>query len=405
MSSPLSWLDSSSSSRRRALEVIKLFEEKGTVDEIGIGSVRDAISDVLFPGTSTLHTRARYFLIIPWVYQYVEDRRIDSASVAKVARRCELGLIEQLLESENFDGTIGRVARQTLKVLPSTLYWNGLAVWGMKLTAASQDQYHRSLDRFYRRAASGQRDDDGQSMSAAGAHTWDPGLPLAPDDFPKCPLSLQLTPGEAEYLRERILTRCPHTLLAHLVAGCQPTEDVDYAWEHPESAGFPPLNATQLLHAQNFAEVIHGAALLYNLMLSEKSKNAERVTGYQDAFAEWSALVGSRSAALGKWRREEFWALVSGVNPRVPLPTRAFVDTWLDLALTGEAASLREAPRARRLISDRERSIKGGLARLHNQDALNRWRGSSGASQLTYRWNPQVRRITADIQRGLAEHA
>lgn len=53
----LCWLDSSSASRRRAMEVIKLFEDKGAVDEIG--SVRDALSDSLFPGTSVLHTRAR----------------------------------------------------------------------------------------------------------------------------------------------------------------------------------------------------------------------------------------------------------------------------------------------------------------------------------------------------------
>ena len=40
MPTTLSWLDSSSASRRKAMEVIKLFEDKGTVDEIGIGSVR-----------------------------------------------------------------------------------------------------------------------------------------------------------------------------------------------------------------------------------------------------------------------------------------------------------------------------------------------------------------------------
>ena len=42
------------------LEIVDLFREKGTLDELGIGAIRDAFADRFFPGTSTLHTRARY---------------------------------------------------------------------------------------------------------------------------------------------------------------------------------------------------------------------------------------------------------------------------------------------------------------------------------------------------------
>jgi hypothetical protein len=405
MTSPLTWLDSSSSSRRRALEVIKLFEEKGTVDEIGIGSVRDALSDVLFPGTSVLHTRARYFLLIPWMYRHLEARKVESATVAKVARKFELGLIEPLLESEDHDGTVGRMARGSLKLLPSTMYWNGLHAWGVKLHSTSQDQYHRSLDRFYRRTELGHSDDDGNPLSGSALRNWHAGLPSPPPGFPKGPLSLGLSRLEAEYLRERILTRCPGTLLAHLVDRCQPAEEVAFVWEHPERGGFTALNSTQLNHAQNFAEAIHGAALLYNLMLSEKGNRTARAEEYRDDFEGWSARTVSRGAALSEWRREEFWTLVTDMNPRIPVPTRVFVDAWLDLALAGDPTALHDLPRARRLISDRERAIKGPLARLHNPDALNRWRGSSGAGQLTFRWDPQVRRLTADIQLGLGKDA
>ena len=31
------------------LEVVDLFKEEGTVDELGIGSIRDALADSLFP--------------------------------------------------------------------------------------------------------------------------------------------------------------------------------------------------------------------------------------------------------------------------------------------------------------------------------------------------------------------
>ena len=67
--SGFAWLDYSEHERRKALDVIDLFGEKDTRDELGIGTVRDALADRLFPGISTIQTRARYFLFIPWVHQ------------------------------------------------------------------------------------------------------------------------------------------------------------------------------------------------------------------------------------------------------------------------------------------------------------------------------------------------
>jgi hypothetical protein len=67
MSSTLTWLDYSDRDRRRALDVVDLLRESSTVDELGLGLVRDAFADLLFPGTSTIQTRARYFLFVPWI--------------------------------------------------------------------------------------------------------------------------------------------------------------------------------------------------------------------------------------------------------------------------------------------------------------------------------------------------
>ena len=49
--------------------VLDLFREQGTVDEMGLGTLRDALADALFPGTSSIHTRLRYALFIPWIYR------------------------------------------------------------------------------------------------------------------------------------------------------------------------------------------------------------------------------------------------------------------------------------------------------------------------------------------------
>ena len=45
--------------------VLDLFNEQGTLDEMKLGSLRDALSDTLFPGTSYIHTRLRYVLTGP----------------------------------------------------------------------------------------------------------------------------------------------------------------------------------------------------------------------------------------------------------------------------------------------------------------------------------------------------
>lgn len=55
----LTWLDYSEQERRQAMEVIDLFREEETRDELGLGTIRDAFADLLFAGTSTIQTRAR----------------------------------------------------------------------------------------------------------------------------------------------------------------------------------------------------------------------------------------------------------------------------------------------------------------------------------------------------------
>jgi len=62
----VAWLDHSTEDERRVREMIRLFDQPETQDALGFGQVRDAYGDLLFPGTSTLHTRATYLLFIPW---------------------------------------------------------------------------------------------------------------------------------------------------------------------------------------------------------------------------------------------------------------------------------------------------------------------------------------------------
>ena len=138
-----SWLDYSESERNKVLELVNALGDRDTRDELGIGTVRDSFADQLFPGTSTIQTRARYFLFVPWIYLIIERRlRTNKVAgkeeIAKRLRNEEISLINYLAESDDPEGTIGIDARKTLKRLPSSVYWNGLSAWGIRICNGSQ---------------------------------------------------------------------------------------------------------------------------------------------------------------------------------------------------------------------------------------------------------------------------
>src|SRR3954466_9437924 len=63
--SAIGWIDFSSEHREKVKTVMDLLASPGVVDELGIGMIRDSFSDTLFPGISTIQTRAKYFLTLP----------------------------------------------------------------------------------------------------------------------------------------------------------------------------------------------------------------------------------------------------------------------------------------------------------------------------------------------------
>ena len=79
MASTFSWLDQSDQQRRKVLDMLVMFKERETVDELGLGTIRDAFADILFPGTSAPQTRARYFLFVPWMDSVANNGAIGGA--------------------------------------------------------------------------------------------------------------------------------------------------------------------------------------------------------------------------------------------------------------------------------------------------------------------------------------
>lgn len=396
MPSVFTWLDHSEKQRRAVIEVLTLFKDRSTVDELGIGTVRDAIADILFPGTGAPQTRARYLLFVPWMFLKLEAERVKSVEVARRARLEEARLIEVLMQQDDRDGVIGRLARGALNRMPSSIYWSALRTYGIYRGDQSRDGYYVGLDGDYKRWSSAARTDDGERLDASGRPNWDRGLPPAPVGFPEG-ANLNLTVNEAEYLRDRIATSSPHTVFAHIVRATDPCESCDFPWMHPQIAAFPLELRTQLQHAQNVSDVMHGAALLYNLILADRKNSSEHIEDYRSRLAEWSAGLQQRHEQLKSWSRPSFWTFVESRGARITQPTRLFVDRWLEMVIDeGAAARIPDSEPARALVANRERRVKGKLARVDNKAALDRYSGEAGTGRLVYRWS-NAQRIARDI--------
>jgi hypothetical protein len=397
--SSIAWIDFSEQDRRRMIEVVSLFKERDTRDELGLGSIRNAFADLFFPGTTTLQTRARYFLFVPWFYLNFEKRHVPSHRIIPRLKQDEVKLMRSLQAAGETDGIIGQRSGASLHRFPSSIYWNGLREWGILRYSGSREQYHRSLDGFYQHQRDRLTFEDGEPVAGWVDGNWDAHLPPIPADFPD-EASFQLEPKEAAYLRDRLLLSCPDSLLWTLVERCGPTDDPDYVWLHPQLQLFPQHQQAWIAHARNFSVTMYAAVLLYNLMLAELSQDEALVEEYMDAFGEWQIALDSYGSDLDGWDRDEFWRLVAKAG-RIPGLTRRFVNDWLDVLLAaGTLPDLARDSQARSIVQNRESWLKRGRSRFESQRHLEMWSGAAGLAPLDYRWSVS-RRIVNDILLGL----
>jgi hypothetical protein len=399
----IAWLDTSSDEQRRVRELIALFAQSESRDELGIGQIRDAFSDTLFPGTSVIQTRARYFLFVPWIFRDGARRGRGGPQLKAWVDRQERKLIESLRDTGQVEGLIGRRAGPAVKILPSAIYWSGLLRYGILTRDVASDQLQ---------GAHPAADAEADEMAVRSVGDWDPTLPAAPAGYPGIvDGGFDLSSQESMWLRERILSAAPDSLLSHLLTRDEPP-DPDSAASWDDSACVDATDPARGLHdhARLFSLGMHGAALLYNLLIGERYERAgytripESVDDYHGRLDDWAVACDDAAAQLRTWDRHAMWDHVTRVNPRISPGTRLFVDTWLDTVTTGNAAAVAMNDQLRQLVSGREQAQKKSQSRISNDRLLRTWSGESGSAALTYRW-PVVRRIVTDIHEGFTGDA
>ena len=312
--SQLGWIDFSSKDRELVKQALAMLTEPGTLDELGIGQIRDAFSDVLFPGISTIQTRAKYFITVPRIfrdYQALQPAHKKKYTNLENYLRIQENTVAQILNEahdENEFGIIGRTRLTSGGVdrRPSVIYWSGLRILGLVKTQLSLRDFCRQLDN----SASSEALIDSALSEGSDDLDYMKGRPLVslPDYSEKWKekgnLDLRLTCKEAEFLKGRfvetpaIASSVPAQLFKHGLV-----ENVLKENENSEVTAFDLLVdvlktsavvdltcQSYLKVAQEFSLAMEGPHLRYNILLSQNGY-PECVKKYEAEYGQWLEKV------------------------------------------------------------------------------------------------------------------
>ena len=408
------WIDFSPEDRSRTLKVLEALNEPGSVDELGIGIVRDAVADSLFPGTSTLLTKARYFFLVPYLSRFLEEehdsQRQDPRALRDRFRNLERTCAEGLLaRSESKEGIVGRVSLSQGKWVtrgPGELYWAPLRSLGFMRQGAPDSYFSqfsyladvrlRERDARYEKKKEENEDGLSDDLQVLGS-MWR--LPRNCyqqwrgdwNDW-KERASIDLTRDEARHLRKQIIVSHPDTLfslilrdemLRKLAVGTL------YGQREEEDGGLGDSSfhfflsegglariwqlAPDIAHlcelADDFSELVLGCRIAYNMQLAGLEELGE---------LEWEAFE-ERAADVALQVNLPEIGRVLGLQEHMGFQKMsAFLDRACHHMASGNLEGLKEE------IRRRERDIKGTRYKIgHPELGDFAWRGGM---RLPYRF-------------------
>lgn len=415
MSSSIGWIDFSSEHREKVRTVIDFLKEKGVIDELGIGVIRDSFADRMFPGISTIQTRPKYFTLTALLLKdYAENekhkRRPRSLEryLEDEEKWCRISLVEAQQESGREElGIVGATfgTRKDRDVVrkPSSIYWNGLRQFGFfSPPDLSLSEFGRRLgdDRHHLHALLEEKGDDrGDDHDAVDqSHRIRISTPTVPDHYWET-LSIELIPEEADFLRSKITSRQPDSLIGQILMD---NAMMDEVLQLPDGAGYDDFSELPFIrslksealrqtvrHARDFWRLMEGAHIRYNCLLQELVGTSELKESFEERWNDWHNRLPEY---LEQWNTDFMWQTVSAHGSRVKGSTRDFIDAWLEQCRQGAT----DIARCDALVKRQEIHNKGNRARLReaNQEGINDWVGLDG---LNYRFS-EVWQLIRDIR-------
>lgn len=391
----LGYIHFSTEEKNNLYKVIQSIREHHAIDELGIGRIRDCFSNRMFPGMSTLQNRAKYFAVLPSLYQQAE--RFHYNNVKEVRAKIidlEIKLTNQLINGnpEHSDtGITGsnviadalRNPNKYVKYDPTYIYMGGLMTYGM--VSSNGNIYRLIFERSKAKASRPERfagtdkegGDDYEQMGTAQPFNTG-GLTYVFDG--KTPMSIKLTRDEAAFIKEMIETS-PHSqdsLLSYLLQNPDLSRVSDYLGNERLWNNLPGGFRSYYLLSVRFSKFIYLLRLYYNYLYCFKTGNENGSAKYLDEFNDYLENNG-----------KEF--TVHNIEEILMYVCDDVTDSNL-LAFCREAARILEDGDIEsngslaQLIIKREHDTKGGRAKLLHPD---RYKGQphTEAQFLDYRWN------------------
>jgi len=416
----IGWIDFSSEHRDKVRTVIDLLKKQGVVDELGIGVIRDSFADRMFPGISTIQTRAKYFTLTALLVREYERRTERQKAketleeyLAREETWCRIKFAERYGSQGEARGIIGITFGQRrdrgVQRPASSVYWNGLRTFGIVRTRMSLAEFSRDISgrRSLKAILAGTDHLKGDDLDADADDGARVRVPEVDADYWDN-LSITMTATEAEFLRQQITACVPDSLLGQIILDDDATAQLlklKRVASFADMAELPFIRQLKreelcktVYHARDFWTILEGSHIRYNRLLQSRFGSAQGVAACDEYWETW--LDEMREFDWSTWESDFVWQLVEQHGSTVQTPTKRFVDGWISQARAG-ATDIKACDQ---LVIDQERANKTSRARLRPNNKDEHADGWIGLSELDYRL-PQVRTIVEDIQRGESEEA
>ena len=288
---PLGWIDFSKSERNKVLSVLDLLSESGTLDELGIAPIRDGFANLFFPGTSTIQTRAKYFMIVPYALKDLEYSRETNPNrmlrtFDEIERKCGELLIGAGADTDGIIGRRSLAQNKWVKRTPADIYWAGLRNYGIFTGGTlSLSEYIRAMCALKNQKATieklGNRndnadEDEGDDKDAGELFRmqfWK--IPTYKEDWME-DISIKLSPEEGAFLKGQIIAAYPDSMLAYILHNNVTT--IFSCKTFQEMAGlikvFPEQIQDDYALAYAFSSFLFVLRVVYNIIVSDGQNEA-----------------------------------------------------------------------------------------------------------------------------------
>lgn len=400
----IGWIDFSRKDRNRVASILDLLRTEGQVDELGIGTIRDGLANSLFPGISTIQTRAKYFFIIPYILQ--DFMRF---SVAERKKKSPISYLEDqeyevmwdLADKYNHQeghGVIGisKFREEKIARRPSEIYWNGLNVMkcidskGLSAMAFLNKAIKSNNETLIQYIS---KDGEGDDNDANFENYFNIKVPL--NQNWKTNLDLNLNPTEAEFLRDRMLD-IKNSVLSLVVSNEGVYAEFDTTDKFIDFARICSSEITNeelkrnVILAHDFAILMEGAHIAYNQELQKQFCGADC---FEEKWQKWYDGFKQNMINYAAFNVEDLFVHSNTTRGY----TRDFIRDWFKLL---QKESLDETKKSE-LIKTQEYRAKGKKARLKFNKKDNVIEGKTiGLGLLDYRFK-NAKEIVKDIKEGL----